>query len=118
MHPDTRVSLRDLSKSEKLKRLITENLQDNRKNLEGKLLTFAEATNADKEQREAVKSLIRNLIQDAWFKMHWEIVSYLDGYQKVIGENKPEYDQPVTNTWRDKSYIFDDKKPPKVKFEK
>lgn len=42
---------------------------DELRDLEGKLLTYIDATFIDKEQREAQKSLVRNLIRE-WYRHH------------------------------------------------
>ncbi len=95
-----------LPKSEKLSRLIDSELQVLRSELEGRLLTFLEAVVSDKEQREAIKSTFRNLYHETFYKSYWEIISYLDGHQKALGENKPEWNTPVGQGWRDTEFQF------------
>lgn len=59
--------------------------------LEGRMLTFVDATFSDKEQREAVKSIIKGIVRDYYQEMNQRIDYLINVFTDTFEGNKIEY---------------------------
>lgn len=59
--------------------------------LEGKLLTFADATFANKEQREAVKSILKQIVHEHYRESCLSICYEINDFSDVFEGEKIEY---------------------------
>ncbi len=97
------------TKSKRLSRAIEITLNGLSDDIEGKTLTLLEALINDKQQLEASKSTFRTLFHRSFFESYWQIISYLDGYSKAIGEQSPTESRGITASgYYDASSYFKD----------
>lgn len=102
----TRDEFLSLPKSERLRKQVLDwNLSPGPGNLEGKLLTIIDSAIVDREQREAVKSLVRETVWEDYREYYWAIVSSFDAYQKSINEFSDE-PRATSTTWEDLSQDY------------
>lgn len=60
-------------------------------NLEGKMLTLVDAVIADKEQRAAIKSLMKQSIRDYYHDQNYQVESMINQFTDAFEGEKIEY---------------------------
>lgn len=81
--------------------------------IEGRLLTIVDAMFSDKDQREAMKSLIRNAVRDHYQDVYLDISRAINEFSYVFEGEKIEYqkfDDPFTGYEQDIKKVFEDAK--------
>lgn len=81
--------------------------------LEGRLLTIVDAMFSDRDQREAMKSLIRNSVRDHYGDVNNDISRAINEFSYVFEGEKIEYevfDDPFSMYKHDLKKVFEDGK--------
>lgn len=77
------VSVSKTTISHLIVRALNESVEEIGKHLEGKLLTFADATFSDPEQRKAFKDVLRGILLDCYYTRQYRATS--DLYDSISG---------------------------------